>query len=73
MADTPPVIYAVVSGEYLLPLDDAVTLFRMLAKATTVCQTWKTDAPYRLSPNETTKLEVLTLAQHAAIFLEEPA
>ena len=73
MADTTPVIYAVVNGEHLLPLDDAVVLLRMLAKATAVSNTWKSDTPYKLSVNKTTRLEALTIAQHAAIYLEEPA
>ena len=74
MANTPPVIYAVVNGAYLLPLDDAVILLHVLAKATLVNQTWKSDTPYKLAAgNKSTRLEALTIAQHAAIFLEEPA
>jgi hypothetical protein len=68
-----PVTYAVV-GDYMLPLEEAFNLVRMLNKAVVVNNTYNDVAPYkRPARPRQIKLEVLTTAQHAAVFLEEPA
>jgi hypothetical protein len=71
MNDKPTEEYAVVDDQYLLPLEDAVALIRILAKSKAVSRTYKDDVPYK--PSEYGKMRTLTtitLAQYAAIHLE---
>jgi hypothetical protein len=67
-----PALYAVVDQEYMLPLDDAIDLLRMLARATPVQSLYTQDTPYKVSEYKKGDhtLRLLTTAQHAAIFLE---
>ena len=70
-----PTVYAVVDQEYMLPFEDAIALLRILAKSTPVSSNYNETVPFRLSQYKKGdhSLRVLSVAQHAAVHLEEPA
>ena len=70
-----PVEYAVVDDQYLLPLEEAVTLMRMLSRCMVVQRNYGASSdglPYKPSQHSKGQhtLTTITTAQHAAIHLE---
>ena len=69
-----PVEYAVVDDQYLLPLEEAVTLLRMLSRCMVVQRNYggSDTVPFKPSPHSRGQhtLTTVTTAQHAAIHLE---
>lgn len=68
-----PEDWAVVEGSYLLPLDDAVDLMRLLSRAQRVERNWggnSSAAPFKAaSASQELTLLALTIGQYAAVQL----
>ena len=77
MAAKPPVEvvrYAVIDNVYMLPIEDAAEVMKLLAKATKVSYQYSSDTPYKMAAGRdcSIDLKMITTAQHAAIYLEDP-
>lgn len=67
-----PEDWAVVEGSYLLPLDDAVDLMRLLSRAQRVERNWggNSSAPFKAAAaSQELTLLALTIGQYAAVQL----
>ena len=61
--------YAVVDGKYLLPLDKAVEVVKLLAEAEGVASTWDDKTPWRADGSVAPKFAVVSAVQYAALKL----
>jgi len=61
--------YAVVNEKFLLPLDKAVEVVKLLAEAEGVEITYSSNGKWKQAPNEAPTLNVVSAAQYAALKL----